>query len=232
MDRRRLIAFDLDGTLVDSLRDLTDAANDLLARYGAPPLDEWTVGGMVGEGAGVLVRRVLAARALTPPEGEALAAFLAVYDDRLVRHTRPYDGIPEALQQLGRSAVLAVLTNKPSEASERILTALDLRRHFERVIGGDTPLGRKPQPQGLVALMKWAGVPADRSVLVGDSAVDVQTARNAGTRMCVARYGFGFRNCPPELLNSDDLLVDSPKDLTAVLTAASGTRQMPDTHNR
>ncbi len=212
-----LITFDLDGTLVDSLRDLSDSANEMLAQYGAPPLDEETVGNMVGEGAATLVKRVLAARAPHVPTHEALTMFLAIYDDRLLRHTRPYDGIPEVLQQLGASAILAVLTNKPEAASERLLVDLDLRRHFRWVIGGDTPFGRKPQPRAFQALMQNAGVAPDETVLVGDSAIDVRTARNAGARLCVARYGFGFRNCPPELLRGDDLLVDQPKDLPSVL---------------
>ena len=212
-----LITFDLDGTLVDSLRDLSDSANAMLAHYGAPPLDEETVGSMVGEGAATLVTRVLGSRALHVPAHEALPVFLAIYDDRLVRHTRPYDGIPEALRQLGASTPLAVLTNKPEAASERLLVELDLRRHFRWVIGGDTPLGRKPQPRAFQALMQSAGVAAGATVLVGDSAVDVQTARNAGARLCVARYGFGFRNCPPELLTGDDLVVDRPEDLPTVL---------------
>jgi phosphoglycolate phosphatase len=212
-----LIAFDLDGTLVDSLRDLSDSANEMLAHYAAPPLDEATVGSMVGEGAATLVKRVLAARAPHVPVHEALAVFLAIYDERLVRHTRPYDGIPEALQQLGASAILAVLTNKPEAASERLLVELDLRRYFRWVVGGDTPLGRKPQPRAFQAMMQSAGVAPDATVLVGDSAVDVQTARDAGTRLCVARYGFGFRNCRPELLTDDDLVVDRPKDLPPVL---------------
>jgi phosphoglycolate phosphatase len=212
-----LITFDLDGTLVDSLRDLSDSANEMLAQYGARPLDQETVGSMVGEGAATLVKRVLAARALQVPADDALTLFLAIYDDRLLRHTRPYDGIPEALRQLGRSAILAVLTNKPEAASERLLVELDLRRHFRWVIGGDTPLGRKPQPRAFQALMHSAGVAPDATVLVGDSAIDVQTARNAGARVCVARYGFGFQNCPPELLTADDLVVDRPDDLPAVL---------------
>jgi phosphoglycolate phosphatase len=210
-----LFVFDLDGTLIDSRRDLTDASNDLLAAHGAPPLDEEAVGSMVGEGAATLVRRVLAARQLDVPQ--ALQEFLELYDRRLLNHTRPYEGIPRALAQLGQHGSLAVLTNKPLGATERILHALGLREQFEWVVGGDGPHGRKPRPQGLRDLMTLSGESPDQTVLIGDSRVDLETARNAGTRICLARYGFGFCNCPPSALRGDELFVDRPDDLAARL---------------
>ena len=111
-----LLVFDLDGTLVDSSRDLADSANALLVSYGAAPLDEPSVIRMVGEGAAVLVARLMAARGVQADPAEALARFLALYDERLLAHTRPYDGIPEALDELRRWARLAVLTNKPGRS--------------------------------------------------------------------------------------------------------------------
>ncbi len=122
-----LLVFDLDGTLVDSSRDLADSANALLVSYGAAPLDEPSVVRMVGEGAAVLVARLMAARGVQADPAEALARFLAMYDERLLAHTRPYDGIPEALDELRRWARLAVLTNKPGAATARILDGLGLR---------------------------------------------------------------------------------------------------------
>ena len=217
-----LIVFDLDGTLVDSLRDLTDASNELLAGYDAAPLDDIVVGRMVGEGAAALVSRLLEARGVTAPRDEALARFLALYDRRLVNHTRPYAGIVDALDRLKEHSALAVLTNKPSAAADRILSALGLRRYFEWVVGGDGPHGRKPNPDGLRSIMVSAGQQPEQTTLVGDSTVDVQTALNGRTRMCVARYGFGFRNCPPEALSGQELLVDDPRQLPDVLLT-SGT---------
>ena len=215
--RPRLIVFDLDGTLIDSLGDLTDSASELLVRHGAPPLSDAEVAGMIGEGVGKLVRRVLAARSLDLEPRQAVGEFLSIYDRRLLDRTRPYDGIPEALDALGRSAALAVLTNKPAAAAERILDGLQLRAPFRWVIGGDGPHGRKPGPGGLHAIMRAAGCAAAETVLVGDSAIDVETARAAGTRVCIARYGFGFRTRPPETLRGDELFVDRPGDLPAVL---------------
>src|SRR5438874_8494910 len=112
----RLIVFDLDGTLVDSRRDLANSMNTLLAECGAAPLPEETIGRMVGDGAAVLVARGFAA-ARVPAPPDALARFLAIYDDHLLDHTRPYDGIADALTALGRRADLAVLTNKPLAAT-------------------------------------------------------------------------------------------------------------------
>jgi phosphoglycolate phosphatase len=215
----RLAVFDLDGTLVDSRRDLADASNEMLESYDAPPLDEDAVGRMVGEGAGVLVARLLAARGLDVPQGEALARYLAAYDRRLLDHTRPYEGIPEAVEAIGRTARLAVLTNKPSAATARILDALDLRRPFEWVVGGDSPHGRKPDPAGLLWLMRQAGASASGTVMIGDSATDVRTARAAGAAALVAGFGFGYLNMPRDVLDDGVLVVAQASELPAALAA-------------
>ena len=157
----RLFVFDLDGTLVDSLRDLADSANALLASCGAPPLGEAAIGGMVGDGAATLVARAFAAAGVAPP-ADALDRFLAIYDTRLLNHTRPYDGIPEVLAALGARASLALLTNKPRGATRRILAGVDLLRFFDEdaIVGGDGPFPRKPDPAGLRELCARAGVGA------------------------------------------------------------------------
>lgn len=215
-----LIVFDLDGTLVDSRRDLADAANAMLAHHGADALDEAAVGRMVGEGAAVLVQRALAARGLTVDPADALRVFLAEYDSRLVVHTRPYDGIPAALAALAARATLAVLTNKPAAQSLRLLEALDLRRSFAAVTGGDGPFGRKPDPAGLEALMRAAAAAPGETTLVGDSHVDLLTAHRAGARVCLARYGFGFDTMPEGALTGSELIVDHPRELPDRLEAA------------
>ncbi len=214
----RLFVFDLDGTLVDSLRDLADSASALLLECGARRLGEDEVAAMVGEGAATLVARAFAAVGVTAPP-DALDRFLAIYDARLLANTRPYDGMPAALEAIAARASLAVLTNKPRAATIRILAGLQLERFFEdaAILGGDGPLPRKPDPAGLVHLCARAGVAPGEAVMVGDSAVDWRTARAAGTRSCLARYGFGFREFPVAELRGDETLIDRPRDLLGLV---------------
>jgi phosphoglycolate phosphatase len=212
-----LVVFDLDGTLVDSRRDLADAANEMLGGYGAAPLGEDEVAGMVGEGAAVLVGRLLDRRGVTAPLPEALERFLDCYNARLTVHTRPYEGIPEALAAVAALARLAVLTNKPIDPTLEILTALGLRHPFEWVIGGNSGFPRKPDPAALHHLAEQAGTLPREVVLIGDSIVDVRTARSAGTRLCVARYGFGFAGIPAGTLTPEELVIEHPREIAGLV---------------
>ena len=214
--RSGLIVFDLDGTLIDSRQDIADTTNALLVELGAEPLPANAVAAMVGEGAAVLVRRALVRSGLRPDLRQALARFLELYDERLLVHTRPYAGVREALEALQPQRALAVLTNKPGRHTTRILEELDLARYFGQVIGGDSPLGRKPDPAGLRQLVTAAGATPEATVLVGDSPIDLETARRAGTRACLARYGFGFTFRPDDF-RGDELFVDRPSDLPSTL---------------
>ncbi len=215
-----LAVFDLDGTLVDSRRDLADSANEMLAGYGAPPLADREIVSMVGCGAATLVTRVIAAAGLDAPVGDALPRFLSMYDQRLTHHTRPYDGIPKMLEDLrGREMAMALLTNKPLEQSVKILEAFELARYFQWVVGGDGPWPRKPSPDGLRFLMHQASAAPGDTMLIGDSAIDLQTSRNAGVRICLARYGFGYADLPAAELRGDEALVDAPAEITGVLHA-------------
>ena len=141
-----VLVFDLDGTLVDSRRDIAESANELLAALDAPPLDHDEVVRMVGEGARLLVSRVLAAGGVRVDIDAAFARFSAIYR-RLADHARPYPGVV-GLERLAERFTLAVLTNKPQHHADRLLDALDLRRYFIQSLGGDTSHGRKPDPTG------------------------------------------------------------------------------------
>ncbi len=217
------IVFDLDGTLVDSRRDLADSANALLAAHGGAPLPEQAIGRMVGDGAAVLVARAFAASGCEPPAG-ALDEFVAIYHARLLRHTRPYARIPDVLAELSARTPLAVLTNKPLAATRLVLAGLDLARYFsdERVIGGDGRFARKPDPAGLQHLMAAAGVTPDQTTLVGDSVIDWRTAERAATRVCLARYGFGFEGFPVDQLDGRESVVDRPEELLGILERPAG----------
>jgi phosphoglycolate phosphatase len=209
----RLIVFDLDGTLVDSRRDIAEAANTLLEECGAAPLPEERIGRMVGDGAAVLVARAFEAVGMAAP-ADALERFIAIYGRRLLRHTRPYPGIPEVLSHLSQQAQLAVLTNKPLAAAQEILEGLELARYFgASVVGGDGPFPRKPDPSGLQHLAAAAGATAEATMLVGDSVIDWRTARAASTAICIARYGFGFESVPVADLGPADRLVDGSDEL-------------------
>lgn len=207
----RLAVFDLDGTLVDSRRDLATAANALVAELGGTPLTEAGVGAMVGEGAGVLVRRALLASGLDPETPGALERFLDLYDEHLLDTTTVYDGTREMLDALLPKVPLAVLTNKPQYPTDRIIDALDLRRYFRLVIGGDSSHGRKPDPAGLLYVARAFGVTPGQTLMVGDSPIDVETGRRAGTQLCVIKYGFGFR---PVELGAGERAIASPAELT------------------
>ncbi len=174
----RLVVFDLDGTLVDSQQDLANSANALVRELGGRDLPDADVVAMVGEGAAVLVRRVLSAAGLAPETSAALPRFLELYEERLVENTVAYAGIPAVLDELRIRAPLAVLTNKPQQVTDRLLAALDLSQHFARTIGGDTALGRKPAPDGLLRLCAAASASPEQ----------------AGTRW---RFRYRFGNCTP-----------------------------------
>lgn len=214
----KLIVFDLDGTLIDSRRDLAESANALLTACGGRPLAEEAVGRLVGDGAATLVARAFASVGVSQP-ADALERFLRIYDARLLRWTRPYPGVVDALDDLSAQATLAVLTNKPIDATREILDGLKLARFFpaEYVRGGDGPHPRKPDPSGLRQLAADAGARTGDTFLVGDSVVDWRTARAAGTGICLVRYGFGFADVPIEELGPEDTVADHPSELAARL---------------
>jgi phosphoglycolate phosphatase len=172
---------------------------------------------MVGEGAAVLVRRVLSAAGLPQDSGSALRRFLELYDQRLVEHTRPYPGVLEMLDVMSARMPLAVLTNKPQAATDRLLAALNLVRFFGQIMGGDTPHGRKPDPRGLEALARGAGASTGSTTLIGDSPIDLATARNARCACVLVSYGFGFSG-RDIVLQDGERIVDSAHMIAAALT--------------
>ncbi len=185
----RGILFDLDGTLIDSRRDIATAINRMRAERALPPLAVDQVGAMVGEGARVLVRR-----AVPPGSGKgdlksALASYLAHYGDVCLDATRAYRGVPAMLATLAPSYSLAVLTNKGEELSRRVLAGLGLDRHLREVVGGDTLPTRKPNPGGVFLLADRLAIPPEQLLLVGDSDIDAETARAAGCAFALALWG-------------------------------------------
>lgn len=185
-----LLIFDLDGTLIDSKRDLVDSVNAMRLHVGEPPLSDETVFSYVGNGAPVLVQRALPGRDEAELE-QALNFFLAYYRDHMLDATTLYPGVRDALDKLLAADVkMAVLTNKPVRFSEHLIKGLGLDGHFFRIYGGNSFAEKKPHPKGIELLMHESGIGREQTIMVGDSAVDVMTARNAQVRACGVSWGF------------------------------------------
>jgi phosphoglycolate phosphatase len=186
----RHVVLDLDGTLVDTKDDLVAAVNVTLAALELPPQDPRTLLGYVGNGARVLLERALGdAHGMRSEEG--LDIFMPWYREHLLDHAAVYPGLRAVLDELaGAGAVFSVLTNKPADMSAKILAGLDLEVLCPRLIGGDTLPVRKPDPTGLEQLVAAARVDRGATLMVGDSAVDVQTGRNAAVPTCAVLWGF------------------------------------------
>lgn len=208
--RPALVVFDFDGTLVDSIGDLCLAVNRLVVERGGRPVEGGRVSRMVGDGARMLVARAFEAAGIPGDPQEALPRFLEIYDGLLPGSTRPYPGVPRMLADLQKVVPMAVLTNKPSGITLRLVRELGLARYFPTVIGGDGPFARKPDPAGLLHLAAGAGVAPGDTLMVGDSTVDLLTARAAGTRICLVRYGFGFATIDRSRLRGDEQVAGSP----------------------
>lgn len=217
----RLLVFDLDGTLIDSRLDLIHSVNATLRHIGRPELDGDLVASYVGDGAPTLVRRALGDTntdndALLP---RALEYFLAYYRQHKLDHTTVYAGIPEVLSGLAQPSngvrrLMAVLSNKPVNPSRDILRALGLGDFFVHVYGGNSFPTKKPDPLGVSTILQETGVAAAEALMIGDSAVDVLTGRNAGLWTCGVTYGFAphtLENSPP------DVLVETPPELGELL---------------
>jgi phosphoglycolate phosphatase len=224
----QLLIFDLDGTLVDSKLDLAHAINAMLRNYHRPELPVEVIGTYIGDGAPMLVRRALGDPDDDKFVKEALEYFMTYYRAHKLDNTYAYRGIPEQLEQFQQHGLkMAVLTNKPVNASRGICEGLNLSRFFVQVYGGNSFETKKPDPLGAFRLLQETGVAPERAVMIGDSQNDVLTAQNAGMWSIGVTYGFS----PDSLrVHLPDVLVDSPEELAAALglqTAARSSREVP-----
>jgi phosphoglycolate phosphatase len=242
--RLRLLVFDLDGTLIDSRLDLIHSVNAMLRHIERPELDGDVIASYVGDGAPTLVRRALGDTDDEALLQKAMEYFLVYYRQHKLDHTTVYEGIPEVLARLANSSngvesngvppdavqpngvppnrvppdgvprQMAVLSNKPVNPSRDIVRALGLGDFFVCVYGGNSFTTKKPDPLGVRTIMQETGVAADEALIIGDSAVDVLTGRNAGLWTCGVTYGFAphsLEEVPP------DVLVESPRELGELL---------------
>jgi phosphoglycolate phosphatase len=216
----RLLVFDLDGTLIDSRLDLIHSVNAMLRAMKREELADEVIASYVGDGAPSLVRRALGE---TEDEGllrTALDYFLTYYRAHKLDHTTVYEGIPEALARLARTAngvrrQMAVLSNKPVHPSRDIVKALGLADFFMQVYGGNSFSTKKPDPLGVRTLLQETGVEPAEALMIGDSSVDVLTGRNAGMWTCGVTYGFAPHSLEAE---RPDVLVDSLGELGDLLS--------------
>ena len=216
----RLLVFDLDGTLIDSGADLCASVNAMLRNFGRPELPQDVISTFIGDGAARLVSRSLGEPDDPAFLDSALTYFLNYYREHKLDHTYVYPGVFRSLDSLRLERSMAVLTNKPIYPSLAICEALGLSPYFFRIYGGNSFPTKKPDPEGLLALMKEAGVTAQETLMVGDSDVDMLTARNAGVWSIGCSYGLSphtLETVPP------DCLVDSPADWPLAL-AGEGDR--------
>ncbi len=231
VERLKLLVFDLDGTLIDSAQDLCNSVNAALLEVNHNPLPDPSIASFVGNGAPMLMRRALAlADNLTPETVDealferAYAFFLQYYREHKLDFTYAYEGVLEALHALqqihdqpgGATRAMAVLTNKPVRPAQGICEGLGMAHYFLHIYGGNSFPAKKPDPVGLLSLMEETGARPEETLMIGDSMVDVQTARNAGAWALGCAFGFGPQNI---MKTPPDILVEKASEWTEILTA-------------
>ncbi|HEB76833.1 MAG TPA: HAD family hydrolase [Nitrospirae bacterium] len=222
MGRIRLILFDLDGTLVDSSRDITNALNHAIAPLGLEPLSVEETVRLVGEGITRLIEKAAGATDEETKE-DVLRRFLEFYAGHLTEHTRPYPGVPETLERLG-SYRKAVISNKREELSRRLLSELGLDSHFAHILGSDSTPEKKPSPLPLLTVIETEGLTAENALMVGDSDLDIEAGRRAGVVTVGAAYGYR----PLESLKDADFLMrESLVELSGIIETIEGRALKP-----
>ena len=221
-----LIVFDLDGTLIDSQKDLANSINAMLAELHRQPLPEEIIAAYVGDGVSMLVRRALGDPADEHLVTQGLDFFLAYYREHKLDHTYVYPGVFDSLNAL-RAAPdpaprkMAVLTNKPINPSRAICDALALSPYFFQIYGGNSFATKKPDPEGLNTLIAEAGVSPQQTLMIGDSDNDILVARRAGAWSIGCKFGLSSHTLDNI---SADCLVDSPAEWAMALYPAGSLK--------
>lgn len=212
----RLIVFDLDGTLIDSVGGIAESVNRTRKDFGLPALPTETIAAFTGDGARKLLERAVQGEPLPVPFEEAVAAMVRHYAEDPLYHTSLYPGVAEGLAELKRAGRrLAAVSNKPQLVGEKILSGLGIRELLDDNIGGGGGFPLKPAPDAMLHLLAKYGAAGEHSFVVGDNHTDMNAARNAGMRGIFCSYGFGSRNGAPA-----EFTAGSFDELTAYLISA------------
>jgi phosphoglycolate phosphatase len=214
----RALVFDLDGTLIDSKLDLACAVNATLEHMGRKQLDHETIYSFVGNGALKLIALAMGAGVTEAGVQEGMQYFRQYYWEHMLDHTQPYPGVCDGLDLLSGYA-MGVLSNKPERFSRAIVERLGMNKYFRSVYGEYSFVRKKPDPIGMIAILSDLGAQPHEALMVGDSEVDILTARNAGTPFCGVAYGIGSETLPDL---DPDLMVGSLTELAVYLGATGG----------
>ena len=194
----RAVAFDLDGTLIDSLPDLADSANHVRAHFGLPPLPEALIATFIGDGVTQLIHRAISGHRDGRDDAriaEGLAQHSAYYGAHLARRTRLYPHAAEMLAALhARNIPVALVTNKVEQHARALLAHFGIARHFRAVYGGDTLPVRKPAPDQLLAVAGDFALEPAQILMVGDSRNDIISAKAAGAPSLLVTFGYADRD--------------------------------------
>lgn len=208
----KLIIYDLDGTLIDSSGDITNAINYAIAPYGVPLITVGETISMVGEGVSRLMERVIAKEGLSADKDFLVDRFVEYYSAHIIDTTTIYPGVKETLEKLNRYKK-AVISNKRETLSIRILEKLDLAKFFDVIVGSDSTPERKPSPVPVQYVLSRFGVKPDEAVIVGDSNYDIDAGKAAGIRTIAVTYGYRTL----DFLRGADFIIKSMPELVPIV---------------
>jgi len=219
---KKLLIFDLDGTLVDSVPDLALALNLMLQELSRDTFSEDVIRGWVGNGAQTLVKRALSGTTEIDKNldaalfSNALTLFLQLYKENLAAKTSLYEGVAETIEALHkRNYTLSIVTNKPYEFVEPLLEHLQLAKYFEHILGGDSLEVKKPHPQPLLHTCKYFKIPKEQALMIGDSKNDIIAANEAGIESIAVTYGYNYAEAITT--HNPTIVIDTFKELTKLL---------------
>jgi phosphoglycolate phosphatase len=214
----KLIMFDLDGTLVDTIQDISDALNYALRPYGVKRLTVVDTMEMVGEGVSRLVEKAIPIEKLHL-KNDVMSRFIEYYSEHLADNSKVYPYVRNTLENL-KGFTKAVISNKREAPSKRLLEELGLSEYFDLIIGSDTAGKRKPSPEPVLYAVTRLGSNPEESIIVGDSNYDIEAGEKAGVKTVAVTYGYR----PRESLLKADYIIDDIRELMPLVNTISKSK--------